>query len=211
MIRHFAQGFAIGLMAGVPLGPASAAVVDTALRRPLARALAIGVGAALVDFVYCLAAASGSGLLVGDRPVVTSILRLAGAVVLSLLGIAMLLRPAPAPERGQAARPVRTGTLLASVGTGVVISGLNPALATTWVVLAGTVLAGLTTGETLGASAGVFLGTFAWFVAIAVAAHRGRASLGARAVWVTRVAGLSMVAYGAFLLAGPLVAHVFEA
>jgi hypothetical protein len=30
-------------------------------------------------------------------------------------------------------------------------------------------------------------------------------------VWVTRVAGLSMVAYGALLLAGPLVERLFQA
>ena len=211
MFGMFLQGLTIGLLAGIPLGPASAAIVDTALRRSLPRALAMGVGAALVDFAFCLAASTGFGALLQDRPNVVSILRVAGGGVLMALGILMVLRRPPDPTRVRIRRPIRTGTLVAAAGTGIAISGLNPALMTTWLVLAGTVLAGLSVAQALVVSLGVFLGTLAWFVGIAVAAHRGRASLGAHAVWFTRGAGGLLVAYGLFLLAQPLVARLLEA
>jgi len=121
-----------------------------------------------------------------------------------------MMRQAPDPAHVRVRRPIRTGTLVAAAGTGIAISGLNPALMTTWLVLAGTVLAGLSIAEAAVVSVGVFLGTFTWFVAIAVAAHRGRASLGVHAVWITRGAGGLLVAYGLFLLAQPAVMRLLE-
>jgi threonine/homoserine/homoserine lactone efflux protein len=210
MIGGFLQGLTIGLLAGIPLGPASASIVDTALRRSLPRALAMGFGAALVDFAYCLGAATGFGALLQDRPGIASALRIVGGGVLVALGILMMVRRPPDPMRVPIHRPVRASSLLAAAGTGIVISGLNPALMATWLVLAGTVLAGLSVTEALVVSLGVFLGTLAWFVAIALAAHRGRASLGARAVWITRVAGGLLVAYGLFLLVEPVLSRLLE-
>lgn len=204
MIGWFVQGLAIGLMAGVPLGPASAAVVDTALRRSLGRALAMGAGAAWVDFLFCLGASTGIGALLQGRPGLVSTLRLIGGGVLIFLGIVMLFRAPPDPAQIPVRRAVRASSLIAAAGTGVAISGLNPALLTTWLVLAGTVLAGLDGFEALAVSTGVFLGTFAWFALIAGFAHRGRASLGRRAHWFTRTAGLLLVVYGLFLLVEPL-------
>jgi len=210
MFGAFLQGLTIGLLAGIPLGPASAAIVDTALHRSLPRALAMGFGAALVDLAYCLAASTGFGALLQDRPNVAAVLRVVGGGVLIALGVVMMMRQAPDPAHVRVRRPIRTGTLVAAAGTGIAISGLNPALMTTWLVLAGTVLAGLSIAEAAVVSVGVFLGTFTWFVAIAVAAHRGRASLGVHAVWITRGAGGLLVAYGLFLLAQPAVMRLLE-
>ena len=211
MLGAFLQGLLIGVLAGIPLGPASAAIVDTALRRSLPRALAMGAGAAFVDFVYCLGASLGFGALLQDQPGIASTLRIVGGGVLTTLGILMVLRRAGDPANIPIHRPIRAGSLLAAAGTGILISGLNPALMTTWLILAGTVLAGLSIVQAIVVSLGVFTGTLAWFVAIALAAHGGRARLGVHAVWITRIAGGLLVAYGLFLLAQPLIGQVMEA
>ena len=96
-------------------------------------------------------------------------------------------------------------TLLAALGTGIAISGLNPALATTWLVLSGTVFAGIGPAEALFAAVGVFLGTFAWFAALTIGAAWSRDRLGGGVIWMQRFVAAGLVAYGAALLVRPLL------
>ncbi len=51
------QAFLLGIAVAAPLGPVGATVVQTGLLRGFGPALAIGVGAAVVDGVYFLTAA----------------------------------------------------------------------------------------------------------------------------------------------------------
>jgi len=199
MLEALLKGLVTGLLAGVPLGPASAAVVDASLHRSGRTGLAIGLGAALVDLLESLVAMLGFGALLSDHPDLVLAMRCLGGGVLVVMGLAMARRPPVDLEHPHLTRPVTAATLLPAFGMGFGISLLNPALLTTWVMLAGTVFAGLTLGQALAASTGVFLGTATWFLGLALAARRGRLHLGRRAVWVTRVAGAGLVLYGLFL------------
>lgn len=199
MLGVLLKGVVTGVLAGVPLGPASAAVVDASLHRSGRIGLAIGLGAALVDLLECLIATLGFGALLADHPDFVVALRVLGGLVLLGMGILMARRPPVDLEHPPVKRPVAAATLASAFGLGFAISLFNPALLTTWVMLAGTVFAGLTLGQALVASAGVFLGTSGWFLVLALAARRGRLHLGSRAIWVTRIAGVGLVLYGAFL------------
>jgi putative LysE/RhtB family amino acid efflux pump len=210
MVGVFIQGLVLGALAGIPLGPASAAVADTAIRIGLARALSIGLGASLVDFLFCLLAATGSGLLVEDNPELLLYLRLAGGAILVGYGTWTLTRPPPDLANMALRRPLNVSGFISATTTGVIISALNPGLMTTWILLGGTVLAGFSTSHAIVVSLGVFLGTFAWFLVVGQAAHRGRALLGHRVVWVTRIAGIILVAFGVLLLANPSLTWLFD-
>ncbi|MBP7125093.1 LysE family transporter [Myxococcota bacterium] len=199
MIEVLLKGLATGVLAGVPLGPASAAVVDASMHRSGRVGLAIGLGAAMVDLIECLVATMGFGALLSDRPDVVLVLRGIGAVVLVGMGVVMVRRPPVDLEHPRLKRPVATSTLVSAFGLGFAISLFNPALLTTWVMLAGTVFAGLSFGQAVAASTGVFLGTSAWFLGLVLAARRGRLHLGPHAVWVTRIAGGGLILYGLFL------------
>lgn len=199
MLEAFLKGAVTGLLAGVPLGPASAAVLDATMHRSGRVVLAIGLGAALVDLLESLVAMLGFGALLAHSPDTVLFLRAIGGLVLVGMGAVMVRRPPVDLEHPHLKRPVEVGTLLSALGLGFAISLFNPALATTWVTLAGTVFAGLGGGEAIVASLGVFLGTGAWFFALVLAARRGRLHLGHRAVWITRAAGVGLALYGIVL------------
>ncbi len=209
MIEVFFRGLALGLVAGLPLGPASAAVADTAIRKSLSRALAVGLGGALVDLVYCLAVVSGLGVVFEHSPRLQETFLAVGGVMLILFGVFTATRRPVDLGHPSSPRPVEARTFLRYVATGVAISVANPALVVSWVLLAGTVLAGLNRLDGVLASASVFVGVMGWFALVAHLAHRGRIHLGARAVWIPRVAGLFLVTYGTFLLGKLSLAWAF--
>jgi putative LysE/RhtB family amino acid efflux pump len=60
VLALFLEAFALGVVVAAPLGPVGATVVRTGLLRGFAPALAIGIGAAVVDGVYFVAAAAGA-------------------------------------------------------------------------------------------------------------------------------------------------------
>lgn len=199
MLFVFIRGLVLGLVAGLPLGPASAAVADTALRKTLPKALAIGLGGALVDIFYCMAAVAGFGVIFESHPDLKEGFLGVGGLVLIGFGLYTARnRPLGAPT--PAGSPIEARTLLASLATGVLISVANPALLVSWVLLAGTVLNGLGPLESLVAGIGVFLGVFGWFCAIGWLAHKGRVTLGEKAIWIPRTAGLLLIVYGTYLL-----------
>lgn len=209
MVEALLKGLALGLVAGLPLGPASAAVADTAIRKTLSRALAVGLGGALVDLVYCFAVVSGFGVVFEHSPRLQETFLAVGGVMLILFGLFTAMRRPidfvhPSPSRAIEAR-----TFLRYVGTGIAISVANPSLVVSWVLLAGTVLVGLDRIEGVLASLGVFAGVLAWFALVAHLAHRGRIRFGARAVWIPRVAGLLLVVYGTFLIGKVSLAWAF--
>lgn len=209
MVEVFFRGLALGLVAGLPLGPASAAVADTAIRKSRARAIAVGLGGALVDLVYCLAVVSGLGVAFEHSPRLQKTFLAVGGVTLILFGGFTASRRPVDLENPPPSRPVEARTFLRYVTTGVAVSVANPALVVSWVLLAGTALAGLDRLDGLLAAAGVFAGVMGWFAIVAHLAHRGRIHLGPRAVWIPRVAGLFLIAYGAFLVGKVSLAWAF--
>ena len=63
MVLALIRGIIVGFIGGIPVGPVNAAVIDTAMRKCIRRAIAIGVGGAFVDFVYSQIATMGLGSL----------------------------------------------------------------------------------------------------------------------------------------------------
>lgn len=193
------RGLLLGVAAGIPVGPVNAAVVDTAMRKCLRRAIAVGMGGALVDFLYSQLAVTGLLHLFERVPELSTLLIGAGGIVLVLFGIKTMAAPPPDASDVHTDKPVARA-LLAAFGSGVLITLMNPAALISWLLLAGTVLADLSRWEALIAGLGIFAGCSAWFVGIAWLAARGRVRLGHRAVWVTRAVGVSLAVYGVFLV-----------
>lgn len=52
MLTYFVIGLAIGILTGVPIGPANLAVIDAAYRHTMRRALGVALGAAFGDALY---------------------------------------------------------------------------------------------------------------------------------------------------------------
>ncbi len=199
------RGVMLGFVGAIPVGPVNAAVIDTAIRKCMRRALCIGIGGAFVDFLYSQIAAMGLLSVLGRAPRLQTAFLFVGGVILVVFGVITVGRP-PVPARLDP--PLPPGGRLRSFLTGVGITIMNPANFVSWLLLAGTVLAGLDHTECFIAGLGIFAGTSAWFVLISWLAAKGRVKLGARAAWITRAVGATLVVYGVFLV-GKASATVF--
>jgi len=201
------RGVMLGFVGGIPVGPVNAAVIDTALRKCVRRAFCIGVGAAFVDFLYSQIAAMGLLRVLARYPDLQTAFLLIGGVILVVFGLLTVQKPPIAPEP-PAPAGLQRGALVWSFLTGVAITIMNPANFVSWFLLAGTVLAGLTSGECFVAGIGIFAGTSVWFLLLSGLAAKGRVKLGHRAAWITRTVGALLVVYGVFLV-GKASATVF--
>lgn len=206
MLAALLRGLVVGFVGAIPVGPVNAAVIDTAMRKCVRRAIAVGMGGALVDFLYSQMASLGLGSLLARAPALATAFLGIGGVVLVVLGVKAVSSPpvenlAPPP-------PLVKRALLAAFFSGVLITVANPAAFVSWMLLAGTVMADLTRFESLIAGVGIFFGTTGWFVLISWLAAKGRVRLGPRAAWITRTVGVLLVIYGVFLV-GKASATVF--
>lgn len=208
MLVALLRGLAVGFIGGIPVGPVNAAVIDTAMRKCLRRAIYVGMGGAFVDFLYSQLATLGLGSLLNGNPKLATAFVGVGGVVLVILGLMTVTSP---PVEDVAPPPPPTGrALFSSFMSGAFITFANPAALVSWVLVAGTVLADLGRLESFVAGIGIFFGTTVWFVLIAWLAAKGRVKLGPRAAWITRGVGGLLTVYGVFLV-GKASATVFAA
>jgi threonine/homoserine/homoserine lactone efflux protein len=203
LLEALARGLFVGLVAGVPLGPASAAVVHLARKDRHSRdlALALGAGAALVDLLFCLAATTGVAKVIDVWPDSQTVFRHVGGAVLVILGVVQVVIAREAPDDDPVDRVATGASLAKAFLVGVVISAANPALLSSWVLFGSTLLAGLDLAGAVAASLGAGVGTFGWFAAIALATSRWRRASLLRSAWVGRILGIVLAGYGAWLAA----------
>ena len=203
MFSAFIKGFILGLVAGVPLGPASATVAESAIRRGLKTAIAVGFGGALVDFTYSSAVAAGYGIFLSNHPDVSELLQGIGGVVLIVFGLFTLLKKHDNHTTSKPLHLVQESkrTIFQAILTGIGVSVMNPSLLVSWVVLAGTVLLGLTPFEGFIAGTGVFIGVFLWFLIVALLSHYSHKRWGGeKAGFIPRFVGFVLILYGISLL-----------
>jgi putative LysE/RhtB family amino acid efflux pump len=200
VISYFLIGAAIGALTGVPIGPVNVAVIESAYRHHLRRAIAVGLGGALADFAYALLGVLGVGPFLRAHPTIPPILYAISGIVLIIYGaLTVRTQPAALTEAGTTAEP-QAGALWMGFVVGVVLILLNPAAIITWVVIVGSFLAEGTQMEGVSAAVGIGFGSLAWFTLVAYLADHGKRVLGDKMVWVTRIVGILLIAYGVFSL-----------
>ena len=200
MLSYFLLGCLIGVLSGIPIGPVNVAVLDTAYRHTLRRAIAVCLGGAGGDGLYSVLGILGVGPYLEANPDIPPILYGGSGVVLLIYGI-MTVRSKPSPavtevkERSDnPSRHLWSGFVL-----GVVLILLNPAALVTWVIIIGSFMHGITTQEGLGAAFGISCGSFVWFAGVAFLSHHGKRVFGGKAVWtVTRVVGVLLIGYSLY-------------
>jgi L-lysine exporter family protein LysE/ArgO len=198
MLLALLRGILVGFIGGIPVGPVNAAVIDTAMRKCVRRAIFVGMGGAFVDFLYSQLGTLGLGSLLDGNPKLATAFVGIGGVVLVVVGLMTVTSP-PIEDVAPPPPPARRA-LVASFFSGAFITLANPAALVSWVLIAGTVLAGMTPLESFIAGIGIFIGTTVWFIGIAWLAAKGRVKLGPRAAWITRTVGGLLVGYGVFLV-----------
>ncbi len=199
MVTYFFIGAIIGALTGVPIGPVNVAVIDTAYRHTIRRAIAVGAGGALADGIYALVGVLGVGPILEQHPAIPPILYGVSGVVLIIYGVVTVrTRPAAAVGEVKSRAPDPSSNIWSGFLLGVALIILNPAAIVTWVVIVGSFMTDLTAVEGIAASIGVAVGSFTWFTTVAYLANHGQKLLGEKAIWITRVVGMLLVGYGIF-------------
>ncbi|MCC7049703.1 MAG: LysE family transporter [Alphaproteobacteria bacterium] len=191
----FARGLLIGLAIAAPVGPIGVLCIRRSLAGGFALGFLTGMGAAAADGVYGAVAAFGltavSGFLIAQQ----KFLALGGGLALIWLG----WRTARQRPATRAAAAGNGASLAGAFASTFVLTLANPATILSFIA----VFAGLGLGATPGTAgalavvAGVFLGSAAWwlFLAGAMAALHRQAPQAA-VVWINRVSGAVLAAFG---------------
>ena len=204
-------GFISGLLLSIPVGPINLTIVNEGARRGFKWAALIGLGATVMEVIYCFIAFTGFASFCTQGHM-KSVMQLFGFGFMSFIGIKFLL------ARSVPARPVRLGAVVtdriearleerlhphSAFMTGLVRVMGNVGVLVFWVFLALYFTShGLVTPDWTGklaCVAGVAVGTGAWFAGLSWAVSLGHGKFSEKAL-------LRMEHYsGAFLLALALV------
>jgi threonine/homoserine/homoserine lactone efflux protein len=200
VISYFFIGAFIGAVTGVPIGPVNVAVIESAYRHHLRRAVAVGLGGAAADFAYALLGVVGVGPFLREHPDVPPVLYAVSGVVLIVYGaITVRTQAASLTEVSAQGRPA-AGALWTGFIVGVALILMNPAAIITWVVIVGSYLSEASRLEGIMAAVGIGVGSFGWFAMVAFLADHGKRVLGDKMIWVTRTVGVLLIGYGVFSL-----------
>ena len=190
----------MGIAVAAPLGPVGATVLQTGLLRGFAPALAIGIGVAVVDGSYFLAAAAGA-----DQAFRTAWLGvplwLGGTAFLFYLACSGLLRGARASEHGGRV----SASLRVAFGRGLLITFLNPLTIASWLAVAGSLAVSAEELRTLlAAAAFIVAGSVCWFAFLSAAVTLSRELVrGPLLRWASAAASLLILAFAVrFLIQG---------
>ena len=195
----FAKSFALGLAVAAPVGPMSLLCMRRTLDQGWRAGAAAGLGVALGGAAYAAVAALGLAGLSAWLVAQQGPLRAAAGLGLVYLGLRTLLRrpataAAPEPEAGSLKAVVGAFLLtLANPPTIVMFAALFTALAPP---------VGFDAAAAVTTTVGVFAGSLLWWavvIAIVSIARRGLEP-GVR-LWIDRLSGAVLVAFGAVQLA----------
>lgn len=205
-------GVVAGLSVAVPVGPVAVLVIREGLVRGRSAGLAAAAGVATVDLTYAMLAVllgtQVSRLLAGHE----QWLRVGGAVVLGVVGVAGLVRwwrvrrtPAPAPEEADDEPLATTGGVLRVWARFVVVTVLNPAtaliFATVATGLAGRLVAGA--GTLVAFAVGAGAASLVWQSGLALAGAWAGGRLGPRwHAWSAPLGSALVVALAAGMVVG---------
>jgi threonine/homoserine/homoserine lactone efflux protein len=176
-------GFISGLLLSIPVGPVNLTIINEGARRGFVWALLIGLGASLMEVIYCAIAFTGFSSFFDDRMVKASMEVFSFAFML-FLGIKfMMAKTVAAPMHiSNAADRIeeRIGEKLhphSAFMTGFVRVMGNPGVLLFWIILATNFMSHDWVQPNLRGKlacvAGVALGTGLWFLGLSYAVSRG--------------------------------------
>lgn len=203
MVSLFVTALAIGVSIAAPVGPIGLLCIQRSLAHGLVIGFVSGLGAAAADGVYGAIAAFGLTALSNALVAQALWIQLGGGVILVGLGV----QAARSPPQPLASATETTRGTVAAFASVFVLTLANPMTILSFVaVFAGLgLVAAETTGAALVVVAGVFLGSAAWWLALAVGVSLLRARIGPRAlVAINRAAGAFIAGIGLWAIVAAL-------
>lgn len=190
----FFKGICIGFALAVPIGPIGIMCIRKTITEGRIRGLVIGLGAATADLIYGLIAAFGLTVISSTLDSQRILIRLVGGILFLFLGL-----------KAFRTRPVKTNfsidkrSFLKIYFSTIFLTLTNPM--TIFAYIAVFAALGLGTGlnyfSTSALVAGVFIGSFLWFLSLnsGIILFRKKLDLGGIR-WVNKIAGILIIISG---------------
>jgi threonine/homoserine/homoserine lactone efflux protein len=203
----FLEAFALGIVVAAPPGPVSASVIRTGLLYGFAAAMAMGIGVAVVDGVYFVAAAAGASQAFRTAWLGVP-LWLGGTSFLAYLGLSGLARRNDVSKE-DASTPY---SLLGSFARGVVITMANPLTVASWLAVAGSLaVSGDDAGLLVASSLFIAIGSATWTAFLSLGAAWSRRLAGTAVLqWSAMAASVLILAFGVRFLFQGLGEYVLQ-
>ncbi len=217
-------GFVCALIfASIPVGPINLTILNEGAQRGFRWALFIGLGASVMDAIYCAISFTGLSQFF-DHGIVKALMQVMGFVFLLFLGTKFLLAQTvnvhtkldTAAEKLEA-RIEQKIHPHSAFATGFIRVAANLGVLVAWVVLAANLMAHDWVDEALAARAacvaGVFTGTTLWFLILSYGVSRGHGKFGEKTLLrLQHLSGLCLIGFAVFegaLIAWHLAKHKF--
>lgn len=201
-IGFLLKGLAIGLAVAAPVGPIGLLCIRRSLEAGRLAGFVTGLGAAAADGLYGFVAAFGVTTIASFMTGNAELFRLFGGLFLIGLGVKITLRPAE-PPAGEIA--VDAGSLARDWFTTFMLTLANPTTILSFIgIFAAVGIAEADRGTIAGTwlVVGIFLGSAAWWLALALGVGTfGRRLAAERMRHVNMVGGLAIVGFGVWALA----------
>jgi L-lysine exporter family protein LysE/ArgO len=196
-------GLISGFLVCIPVGPINVAIVNEGARRGFLWSLMIGLGAMVMDTIYCAIAFTGFSSIF-TAPWVRSIMELLSFILMFYLGIHYLFAkdlPEHNPTVDAVEHKFHPHT---AFWTGFVRVLGNPAILLFWFTLSATFLAHQWITESIPSKvlcgAGSFLGGMTWFVLLSFLVSQGHGRFSKRTLLrMSQVSGLSLLIAALFI------------
>jgi threonine/homoserine/homoserine lactone efflux protein len=198
----FVAGLISGFVVSIPVGPINITIINEGARRGFRWACMIGLGAMVMDLIYCSVAFAGfSGLF--SSQFMKATMELLSFLFLLYLGTKYLLTPSLPATTPTVEAVEHTLHPHAAFWIGFVRVLGNPAVLLFWITVSATFISHDWIDETLASKtmcvAGTFVGGLLWFLLLSFLVAKGHGKFSTRTL--VRMAHIS----GAVLLAAGLV------
>jgi threonine/homoserine/homoserine lactone efflux protein len=203
-------GFVCALVfASIPVGPINLTILNEGAQRGFVWAFFIGLGAAVMDTIYCTISFTGLSQFF-DHGLVKAFMQVMGFVFLLFLGFKFLLaQTVKVPTKLDSASEkleARLGQKIhphSAFATGFVRVMANLGVLVAWVVLSANLMAHDWVDEALSARAacvaGVFSGTTLWFLILSYGVSRGHGKFGEKTLLrLQHLSGMCLIATAVF-------------
>jgi len=166
-----ASGIGAGFLIAMQVGPIWLLCFRNGIRFGFPAAIGIGLGAALIDAIYCVLGALGAAVLLSAVSI-QRLISLTGALILSWIGIRTILAHRKSLNLDPGENNVRTGTSFGSaLKLSILATAANPLTIISWVALlsAASTYIKSTTGK-INFAFGVGIGSLLFFTILSATA-----------------------------------------
>ncbi|OLP43487.1 lysine transporter LysE [Rhizobium oryziradicis] len=194
-----AKGFLLGIAVAAPVGPIGTLCINRTIERGFWQGVATGIGGALGDTLFAIAAAAGFAAMQDFLREISLPLKLIGGLLILIIGIQTLKpRPARVAKTGDVASDIARVTL-----STFLLTITNPATLFGFVAL----FAGAGLADTGGTSpfflvAGVFIGSLSWCFMLCGAVRWMHHKLPDHfTAWISKGSAILLIGFGLVSLA----------